>query len=248
MKALVVGGSKGLGAEIALRLLTNGHEVFVISRSAGTLVERWTGENDNLRMIYADLSNFDNFTKLIASNPIPFEQFDVVVNCLGGNLGERNFLADYTSYEAVHWHNFGYVVEINRRCLENMLKRKFGKICNISSVSAIENHGSPQYGTAKSALNAYTKALGRICAEKGVTIFGVMPGALLDDSGYWSRIKEMDHEHFERFRKTRLPSQKFDSSTSVANLIVFILEQEDSDIYAGSMILVDGGISKTYPQ
>ena len=246
MKALIVGGSKGLGAEIAITLLKNDHEVFVISRSAGTIEKRWTRDNDRLTMLYADLSNFDNFTNLVKSNRIPFEQFDVVVNCLGGNLGERNYLADYGSYEAVLWHNFGYVVEINRRCLEGMLKRKFGKICNISSVSAIENHGSPQYGSAKSALNAYTKALGRICVENGVTMFGVMPGALLDDSGYWSRIEKMDYEHFENFRKTRLPSKKFDSSASIANLIAFILEQEDSNIYSGSVLLVDGGISKTY--
>lgn len=246
MKALIVGGSKGLGAEIALTLLNSGHEVFVISRSAGTIKEKWTHDNNRLSLLYADLSNFDNFTNLVKKSLIPFDQFDVVVNCLGGNLGERDFLADYSSYEAVLWHNFGYVVEINRRCLEGMLKRKFGKICNISSVSAIENHGSPQYGSAKSALNAYTKALGRICAESGVTMFGVMPGALLDDSGYWSRIKKADPEHFENFRKTRLPSKKFDSPTSVANLIVFILEQEESYIYSGSVLLVDGGISRAY--
>jgi 3-oxoacyl-[acyl-carrier protein] reductase len=246
MKVLVIGGSKGLGAEITHTFLDRGHDVLVISRSVGSIEKKWENQDKRLRIVLADISSYEKFTSFVHMSSISFEQFDVVVNCLGGNLGERNFLSDYGSYESVFWHNFGYVVEVNRRCLAGMIDRRFGKICNISSVSALENHGPPQYGAAKSALNAYTKAVGRICAESGVTMFGVMPGALLDSSGYWSRVEKSDPKHFESFRTTRLPSKRFDSSKHIANLITFIVEQEDSNIYSGSMLLVDGGISRTY--
>ena len=170
----------------------------------------------------------------------------MVINNLGGNLEEKDPLSGYISYEKVLWHNFGYVVEVNRACVQGMIRRGYGKICNISSVSAIENHGSPQYCASKAALNSYTKAVGRFLASHGITMFGIMPGAILDNNGYWSRIRHSNPEHFSDFQNNRLPSGQFESAASIANLVNFIISEKESLAYAGVVLLADGGISRTY--
>ena len=245
-RALIVGGSRGLGAEITLRLVNKGYTVTVLSRTKGELTTVEPLSSGRLSHRYLDFVDPQNVQNFIATNATDLENMDVVVNNLGGNLEERNPLADYSSFQRVMWHNFGYVVEINKKCIEGMIRRKEGKICNVSSVSAIENHGAPQYGAAKAALNVYTKGVGRFLAKHGVTMFGVMPGAIMDNSGYWARIKADNADHFNNFRNSLLPSGSLESATSIANLIFFVLNESDSLPYAGSNILIDGGIARTY--
>jgi NAD(P)-dependent dehydrogenase (short-subunit alcohol dehydrogenase family) len=244
--ALVVGGSKGLGAEIVKSLLASDYSVTVISRSKGELEDSDAMKSKRLSFYFVDFSDVDLVRSILKAQKIDFTSFDVVVNNLGGNLDEKDPLAEYNSFERVLWHNFGYIVEVNRACIEGMTRRGHGKICNISSVSALENHGAPQYCASKAALNSYTKAVGRYLASYGITMFGIMPGAILDNNGYWSRMKVSNPKHFMDFRNSRLPAGHFQSATSIAHLVTFIVDEIDSLAFAGAVLLADGGISRTY--
>lgn len=243
-KALITGGSRGIGAAIARDLAESGTLVTIASRKSEAL--------ENLMQTLSGSGHAKYEVDLQAENELPSfldfvekEDFDIVVNNAGGNLGLTNPLDDFQSFKKVMDFNLGLAVEINARVLPGMISRKWGRIAHISSISALENQGPPQYCAAKAALNAYIRSVGRFVAADGVVITGVMPGAIITDGGYWDEVMTERPEHGEKFLNERMAIKRFGEAKEISSIVTFLVSNSAS-FMTGSVVLADGGQGRTF--
>jgi len=240
--ALVTGASRGIGRAICIELANLGVHIVAVARNKSDLEKLNYEINQEIQFtaIILDLSEPDNLGELfrtIESNNI---HIDIVVNNLGGNLNLIDPLGPYGEFEKVLYLNFGIAVEVNRNLIPKMREKKWGRICHISSISAIENHGPPQYGAAKAALNAYVRSVGRLLAADNVILNGVMPGAILTEGGYWDIALKTRPEHVQNYLHTRMAINRFGTLDEVTKIVAFLVS-DFSSFMVGSMVLVDGG-------
>jgi 3-oxoacyl-[acyl-carrier protein] reductase len=129
---------------------------------------------------------------------------------------------------------------INEAFIPAMINNKWGRICHVSSISALENQGPPAYCATKSALNAYVRSLGRYVAEHNVILTSVMPGAIFTDGGYWDQASVERPDHVEKYLNERMAIKRFGKLDEVANIITFMVSDLTS-FTPGTSFLVDGG-------
>jgi len=245
--ALVTAASRGIGKSICQELAKNGAKVIAIARNRDKLEELLvTLENEEKHaIIVLDLSKRENTKELkLLVDKLGLSP-DIVVNNLGGNLGIVDPLSDYQNYEEVMYINLGVAIQINKEFIPSMLEKKYGRICHISSISALENQGPPQYCAAKAALNAYIRSIGRYVSKDNVIITGVMPGAIYTEEGYWDEVIRNRPDHAEKFLKDRMAIGRFGDTAEVSALVAFLVS-EHSSFMVGSVVLADGGQGRTF--
>lgn len=243
-KALITGGGRGIGAAIARELAANGILVTVASRKSDTLeslMQELPGERH--RSYEIDLQSEKEILPFLQY--VQNEGFDIVVNNAGGNLGITNPIDDYQSFKKVLDFNLGLAVDINARALPGMINKKWGRITHISSISALENQGPPQYCAAKAALNAYIRSVGRFVAADGVVVTGVMPGAVMTAGGYWDEVMQQRPEHAENFLRDRMAIKRFGDVKEISALVAFLVS-DYSSFMTGSIVLADGGQGRSF--
>jgi len=233
--ALITGASRGIGQATAAVLACEGANVIGVSRSVSDTVS-----DPRISSIQCDLSSLDAVRQLIdqlqSSNVRP----DIIVNNVGGNLGFTDPLKTSEAWLRVSNLNLVTSMLINEAFIPGMIKNKWGRICHVSSISALENQGPPAYCASKSALNAYVRSLGRYVAEHNVILTTVMPGAIFTEGGYWDQASVERPDHVEKYLNERMAIKRFGSLSEVANIITFMV----SDVTAfapGTSFLVDGG-------
>ncbi len=151
-KALVTGGSKGIGKAIADLLIQEGAEVIILSRTQGL----------KLDVLSDDLSSIPN-------------DFDILINNVGG--GGRWGTEEYESFnewDEVYKKNAGAATKLTMKCLPYMKQKKFGRVITISSIYGKESGGRPWFVMAKSAEIALMKSLSG--KYEGVTFNTIAPG------------------------------------------------------------------------
>ena len=243
-KALITGGSRGIGAAIVRELAASGILVTIASRKSEVLesfMEELPGNGHSSYEI--DLQSETEILPFL--DYVQNEGFDIIVNNAGGNLGLTNPLDDYQTFKKVLDFNLGLAVDINARALPGMINRKWGRITHISSISALENQGPPQYCAAKAALNAYIRSVGRFVAADGVVITGVMPGAVMTAGGYWDEVMTERPEHGEKFLRDRMAIKRFGEVNEISSIVAFLVS-ESASFMTGSVILADGGQGRAF--
>ena len=103
-----------------------------------------------------------------------------------------------------------------------MQKKKWGRICYISSISALEQQGSPQYCAAKASVNAYVRSVGRYVAKDGIIITSVMPGAIFTEGGYWNIKKNRDFKFYKKYMTERMAIGRIGKVDEISNFVIFL--------------------------
>ena len=124
-------------------------------------------------------------------------------------------------------------------------RQKWGRICHVSSISALENQGPPAYCAAKSALNAYVRSLGRFVAADNVILTSVMPGAVFTKDGYWDVAARERPAHVEKYLNERMAIRRFGRVEEISELVAFLCS-EHSSFCVGSCVLADGGQGRAF--
>lgn len=239
--ALITGASKGIGRSIALEMAKEGAHIVINYKSdkqgakqTAQLVKKFKQETV---IIQADISDPGAVKNMVKSAKEVFGRIDILVN--NAAVLPEKYLFRMSNEEWLNCMN----VNINgmyfctRACLLQMLRQQYGKIINISSVSAITgNPGHTAYGTAKSAVIGFTKSLAKEVIRKGININAIAPGYIY--TGMSRDFIEKNKDILEKI----IPAKRIGKPEEVARLSVFLASEKASYIN-GQVIIIDGGLT-----
>lgn len=247
-QALITGAGRGIGEAICRSLIDEGANVVAVSRSNGSLTElkNSLGKKSHLcQVLELDLSLDHSLSRLFEflerNNISP----DIIVNNVGGNLSYTDPLGSVKEWREVMNINVEVAIEINRHFIPEMRNKKWGRICHISSISALENQGPPAYCAAKAALNAYVRSLGRYVSSDNVILTSLMPGAIFTKDGYWDVASKERPDHVKKYLDDRMAIKRFGSVEEISRLATFLCS-EHASFCVGSAILADGGQGRCF--
>ena len=243
---LVTGSTKGIGFDVALRFLNYGAKVIITGRKLSRKNKDKVKGKDYVFL----KANFKNTveTKKILNQLKNKKLFpDIIVNNVGGNENLKNPLCKIKDWQDVININLLTAIEINNFFIPYMKKKKWGRICHISSISALENQGHPAYCAVKAAINAYVKSVGRYLSKYKIIMNCVMPGAVLTENGYWDVVRKKNRGIYKNFIKNRMAIQRLGSPSEISNFVIFSCSNYAS-FSVGSAFLVDGGQGKSFQQ
>lgn len=236
---LVTGGTKGIGREIIKKFLSEGCTVINASRN---IIKN---KNKNEIQYICDFQNKKEIFNLIKKLKKKKLYPDIIVNNVGSNLSFQNPLGSVDEWEKVFQLNLNSCIILNRAFIENMKKKKWGRICHISSIAALENQGTPHYCASKAAMNAYVRSVGRYVSKDGIIMTAVMPGPIFIKNGYWDLKKKRDPKYVKKWLKDRVAINRFGNGEEISNFVVFLCS-EHSSFAVGSSFLLDGGQGRSF--
>jgi len=240
-KALVTGGSRGIGRAIAEHLAAEGVSVAICARKADGLQEAEAALQAKGVKAFSkaiDIGNGPEYKAFIAEAAEALNGLDIFVHNVSAMVGQgeegwmRSFQLDMMG--AVRG------VEAAQPYLE---KSQAGSVIFIGTTAAIENFGPPNpYSAMKLALHAYTNDLGQALAPKGIRVNTVAPGSIYFKGGAWDRVEKGMPAYFEQVKKS-IAFGRFGTPEEVARVVVFIASPAASWV-TGTAIVVDGGQHK----
>ena len=248
-RALVTGGARGLGQSAASCLAREGARVAIVSRTAADVaaqVAAMGGAEQGHVGIELDLQADGAPDALIARlREAGFWPIPIVVHNVGGTLGVSDPLCPMDDWRRVMRFNLEVAVELNLALVPPMQAAGWGRIVHMSSIAGMENHGPVTYCTAKAALNAYTRCMGRVLSPEGIVVTAVLPGAVMCEGGYWDQASRERPEHVERYLADRMASHRFGRPEEIGELTCFLCS-EHASFCIGSLVPADGGQGRSY--
>lgn len=240
-KALVTGGTRGIGRAIVQLLVAEGAKVATCARNAAevsALQDMAAGNGQAITASVCDVGDKDAYEAWIGDNIALLGGADIfIANVSGGAVaGEegwrRSFDVDLMA-----------TVRGCEAVLPTMAEHGGGAIVIISSISGIEAFGGPgAYGTIKAGLVSYSGQLAEAAAAHGVRVNCVSPGPIHVDDGFWGDMKTNQPEAYEAVCN-RHASGRMGTTEEVANAAVFLASGAASWI-TGTNMIVDGGMTK----
>jgi 3-oxoacyl-[acyl-carrier protein] reductase len=241
-RALVTGASRGIGRATAIALGRAGAAVAVgysaHRSSADEVVETLRADHDATAVaLGADLSDPKAAAALVEQTVAALGGIDIVVNNAGitrDNLALRLGDEDWNAVIAI---DLSAAFHVCRAALRPMLRQRFGRIVNVSSIAGvIGNAGQSNYSAAKAGLIGLTKALAREVASRDITVNAVAPGFI---------ETEMTTTLSEAVRDAAvaaIPKARMGTADEVAAAIAFLVMPESGYI-TGHVLHVDGGLA-----
>jgi len=217
--ALVTGGSRGIGAAITERLKQDGFTTVTLGRTSGD--------------VQADVGDAASVSAAFDEVRERFGPVFVLIN----NAGERQdglaIRMTAEQWQSVIRTNLDGAFHCTRRALDNMLKLRWGRIVNISSVVAERaNPGQANYGAAKAGMLSLTRTIAREMGRKGITCNAVTPGVIETD---------MTTDVADKL-VAGVPAGRIGRPEEVAHAVSFLCSEE-AEYVNGATLAVDGGLA-----
>lgn len=239
--AIVTGGSRGIGRAVAVRLAKDGMNLVINYRgnsAAAEETERLCRElGAEVLLVQGDVSRAEDCEKLAAQAKEAFGRVDVLVNNAGitrdgllARMTEEDFRAVLDVNLVGPWNMMKAVNRI-------MMKQRYGRILNLSSVTGLMgNMGQTNYAAAKAGILGMTKSYAREVASRGITVNAVAPGFIDTD------MTEAMPEGAKDKIITGIPMGRTGKPEDVAEAVAF-LASEQAGYITGEVLRVDGGMA-----
>ncbi len=239
--ALVTGGGRGIGREIAKKLAGNGAYVIINFNSslsaAEDAVKEIEAEGGRARAYQCNVADFAETEKMIKGLLEEFGGIDILVNNAGITRDGLIMRMKEADFNAVVDTNLKGAFNCIRHVSASMVKRRSGRIISISSVSGIVgNAGQSNYSASKAGIIGLTKAAARELAGRGITVNAVAPGFIVTE------MTDVLSEQIKENLQKQIPMGRFGSVTDVANAVAFLASDEAAYI-TGQVLSVDGGMA-----
>ncbi len=238
--ALVTGASRGIGRAIALALAKAGADVLVnyasSEEAAKEVVEEIKALGRKAVALKFDVSKYSEVAEAVKEGIEALGPIDILVNNAGIIKDALFIRLKETDLDKVLEVNLKGAFNCTRAVLQSMLKRRFGRIINVSSVTAFTgNAGQTNYVASKAGLIGFTKSLAREVAPRGVTVNAIAPGYIETDMT--AKIPEKIKEAII----SQIPMGRAGRPEEVAPAVVFLASEEASYI-TGTVIHINGGL------
>jgi 3-oxoacyl-[acyl-carrier protein] reductase len=239
--ALVTGGSRGIGRAVARLFASEGARVAVVYRgsreSAEQLVQEITQQGGTARAYQADVADAQAVEACVKKVEEDLGPVDILVNSAGVIRDDLFVRLEPQAWDEVLKTNLGGTYNFCRALAYPMMRRRSGRIINVSSVAAEHvNPGQTNYAASKGAINSFTRALAVELASRNVTVNAIAPGFIETDMSAAVRNKAGD------LLKKMIPMRRVGVPEDVAKVALF-LASDDSAYLTGQVITVDGGLS-----
>ena len=235
--ALVTGASGGIGGSIAMALHKQGAKVCI----TGTNLEKLNNINKESSMAFSqivcDLSNKEDLQKLIPSVEKDLGKIDILINNAGITRDQLMMRMKDEIWDEVIQTNLNSAFYLSKSVIKGMMRRKFGRIIQISSVVAFTgNPGQANYVASKAALVGMTKSLALEVASRNITVNCIAPGFIK------TPMTEALNEDQQNKLMQKIPIQRFGMPEDIAAASVYLSSNEASYI-TGTTIHVNGGLA-----
>lgn len=239
--AIVTGGSRGIGRAVAVRLAKDGMNLVINYRgnsAAAEETERLCRKlGAEVLLVQGDVSRAEDCEKLAAQAKEAFGRVDVLVNNAGitrdgllARMTEEDFRAVLDVNLVGPWNMMKAVNRI-------MMKQRYGRIVNLSSVTGLMgNMGQTNYAAAKAGILGMTKSYAREVASRGITVNAVAPGFIDTD------MTEAMPEGAKDKIVTEIPMGRTGKPEDVAEAVAFLVSEQAGYI-TGEVLRVDGGMA-----
>jgi len=232
-KILITGASRGIGKSLALKSKENGYVVVGTSTS-----KRGVQELENEGILGLELNLNDDRSIKEFNNFLIKDHSDVEILINNAGITRDNIvlrMSDEEWADVLNIHLNG-TFQISKTVLKFMLKKKWGRIINITSTSAsIGNKGQANYSAAKAGVEAFSKSLAKEVGSRAITVNSVAPGYIETDM-----TEQISNTIKEEILK-QIPLSRFGKPEEVSELIEFLITDEASYI-TGQTIHINGGL------
>ncbi len=238
--ALITGSTRGIGRAIAEKLAEAKAEVIITGTSEGRaktvaeeIAQKYSVKTHFAEINLADEKSIEKAFEKIYSE---VEGIDILVNNAGITRDKLFLRMSIQDWEEVLKVNLTGTFLVTQHSIKKMIKKRWGRIVNISSVVGFTgNVGQTNYSTTKAGLIGFTKSLAKELASRNILVNAVAPGFIETDM-----TAVLSEEIKENYKK-QIPLGRFGSPEEVANVVLFLCSDLASYI-TGEVIHVNGGM------
>ncbi|MBN1968998.1 MAG: 3-oxoacyl-[acyl-carrier-protein] reductase [Candidatus Delongbacteria bacterium] len=236
---IVTGSARGIGKAIAQELLESGAKVVisdVMEEVMNETVKEFTDKGMDAIGIKCDVSNPTSAEELVNKTIEHFGRIDILVNNAGVTRDNLIMRMSESDWDLVININLKGVFNTTKAVTRPMMKQRYGRIINISSVvGEIGNAGQLNYSASKAGVIGMTKTTAKELATRGITANAVAPGFI---------VTEMTHKLTDQAREMlsqQIPSKQLGQPSDIAKAVKF-LASDDASYITGQVLNVDGGM------
>jgi len=235
-KALITGASGGIGKEIAKTLDGYGAEICISGRNTEELDLLNDTIDQECKIITCDLTKDQDIKNLVEGAQESLGQIDILVNNAGITKDNIFLRMSDEEWDQVLQVNLYSTFKILKLVTKGMVKRKYGRIINITSVVGVTGGpGQVNYSSSKAGLIGMTKSLSQELASRNITVNCIAPGFI--DTPMTS---DLDENRKGKVLES-IPANRFGSPKDLSTAILFLASEESSYI-TGQTININGGL------
>ena len=236
MVALVTGGSRGIGFAVARRLIAEGAHVAIVSTNQAGADAAAEKLGEGTKGYACDVASFEAVQELVTNVLADFGKIDILVNNAGITRDGLLLRMSEEDWDKVLETNLKGAFNTCKAVVRPMMKARFGRIVNISSVVGLcGNPGQTNYAAAKAGLIGFTKSLAREIASRNITVNAIAPGLVETDMSAALPQEARDA------LLNGVPLARAGQPDDIAGAVNFLVGPDASYI-TGHVICVDGGM------
>jgi 3-oxoacyl-[acyl-carrier protein] reductase len=234
--AMVTGGTRGIGRAIAAALAGAGARVAVLGREQARAEAAAAAIGGATRGFACDVADDAQVTAAVAAVEQALGSVDILVNCAGVTRDNVFLRLSDADWDLVLEANLKGAFRTIRAASRGMMKRRWGRIVNVSSVVGLTgNRGQANYAASKAGLIGLTKTIAKELASRGITVNAVAPGFIETDM-----TATLTPEQREALAK-QIPLERLGQPEDVAAAVLFLVSEGASYI-TGQVLVIDGGM------
>lgn len=239
--ALITGGSRGIGEKIAEKFASEGYNLVINYVSNIENVEELEAKikgNSNIEILFvqADVTSFESCENMINKAIEKFGHIDVVVNNAGITKDGLLMRMKEEDFDKVINVNLKGTYNVTKNVISHMMKQKYGRIVNISSVVGVSgNAGQANYAASKAGIIGFTKSVAKELASRNILANCVAPGFIKTD------MTDVLSDSVKESINAQIPLKKMGTAEEVAKAVYFLGNEENTYI-TGQVLNVDGGM------